>query len=98
MCAETCKHLFGGEGLEFLDNKDPASYPTKAGEVSVPEARGRSGKSCMVKTALSEAQSRRKRGSPQETVLAPVFDMVGNATIFLQSFCRSLPGSERETT
>ena len=45
----------------------------------------------MVKTALSEAQSRRKCGSPQETVLAPVFDIVGNATIFLQRFCRSLP-------
>jgi hypothetical protein len=40
---------------------------------------------------LSEAQSRRKWGSPQETVLAPVFDVGGNATISCQSFCRSLP-------
>jgi hypothetical protein len=32
VCAETCKHLFGGEGLEFLDTQDPASYPTKADE------------------------------------------------------------------
>ncbi len=30
MCAETCKHLFGGKGLEFLGNQDPASYPTHA--------------------------------------------------------------------
>jgi hypothetical protein len=29
VCAETCKHLFGGEGLEFLGNQDPASYPTR---------------------------------------------------------------------
>ncbi len=45
----------------------------------------------MVKTALSEAQSRRHYGGPQETVLAPVFDVVGNGTISLQSFRRSLP-------
>ena len=52
MCAETCKHLFGGEGLEFLGNQDPASYPTKAGEIRVPRIRGQSARSCMVKTAL----------------------------------------------
>ena len=28
VCAETCKHLFGGEGLVFLGNQDLASYPT----------------------------------------------------------------------
>ena len=45
----------------------------------------------MVKTALSEAQSRRKCGSPQEKGLSPVSDVVGNGTISLQSFRRSLP-------
>ena len=45
----------------------------------------------MVKTALSEAQSRRNYGVPQDTVLSPVFDVVGNGTISLQSFGRSLP-------
>ncbi len=28
VCAERCKHLFGGEGLVLLSNQDPASYPT----------------------------------------------------------------------
>ena len=28
MCAETCKQLFGGKGLVFLGDQDPASHPT----------------------------------------------------------------------
>jgi len=28
VCAERCKHLFGGEGLALLSNQDLASYPT----------------------------------------------------------------------
>jgi len=29
VCAERCKHLFGGEGLVLLSNQDLASYPTQ---------------------------------------------------------------------
>jgi hypothetical protein len=44
VCAETCKHLFGGEGLEFLGNQDPASYPTKAGWKGHPYHAGQLGR------------------------------------------------------
>lgn len=64
---------------------------SKADEALVSGARGRSGKSCMAKTTLSEAQSRRKRGSPQEKRLTPVSDVAENGTTSLQSFHRSLP-------
>ena len=54
MCAETCKHLFGGEGLEFLGNQDPASYPTKAGWTKYLGP-GLSANLYMVKAILLEA-------------------------------------------
>jgi hypothetical protein len=69
---------------------------SKADKAPVPGARGRSGKSCMAKADCLNPSQGGIRGSPQEKVLTPVFDVGGSGTISLQSFRRSLPVRNRK--